>query len=138
MTSPAYADATAAVCAWINAQQYLVGRGRPLAAGAHRDPQKSPSSGAVAWVTTTSTAGDLSQGAFSYPLLTIAVYGMTDANAARGAAAVANALAALEGDAQPVGDTVLLAVDSITGPSRLPDGGEHRYLIDAVIAITPA
>lgn len=139
MALTAYVDATAAVCTWINRQRdTLVGRGRPLAAGAHRDPQKSPASGAVAWVSTPSTTGDDSEAPISYALVSCAVYGMTDANAYRGAVALANAFHDLDGAPAAAGDAVLLAVEQITGPNRLPDGVQHRYIVDALISLTPA
>jgi hypothetical protein len=139
MTLAAYANAAKAVCDWINSQSDdLIGRGNPLAAGAHTKPQKSPGAGAVAYVTTVSTTGDSGEAPMSYALVSCSVYGMTDDNAHDGAVALANALYALDGNPVHAAGAVLLACDQITGPTRLPDGTEHRYLVDALIAITSA
>ena len=141
MSLPAYVDATEAACTWVNAQTTLVGKGKPLSAGAHSDPQGSPSAGAVAHATTVSTTGDDSEAPITSALVPFAVYAITDAAARRAATALANHLLTCDGDPIQVGDAVLLCVERITGPSRLPAAGgrsDNRYLVDALINVTPS
>lgn len=144
MSLPAYVNATKAACDWVNAQRgTLVGKGRPLSAGAHTDPQKSPSAGAVAHATTVSTTSDDSEAPITSALVSFSVYALTDAAANRAATALANHLLTCDGDPITSGDAVLLCVERITGPSRIPASGqargnEHRYLVDALINLTPA
>ncbi len=141
MSLPAYVDATLAACTWVNAQTALVGTGKPLSAGAHRDPQGSPSAGAVAHATSVSTTQDDSEAPITNVLVSFAVYALTDAAASRGATALANHLSTCDGDPVTVGAAVLLCVERITGPSRLPATGgrsDNRYLVDALFNLTPA
>ncbi len=140
MSLPAYVDATEAACTWVNEQTTLVGLGKPLSAGAHRDPQGSPSSGAVAHATSVSTTQDTSEAPITSVLVSFSVYALTDAASLRAAVALANHLATCDGDPVEVGDTVLLCVERITGPSRIPAAGgrsDNRYLVDALINVTP-
>lgn len=138
MALPSYVDATSALVDWINHRTRLVGRGKPLSAGAHDEPQKSPGAGALVFVTWTATSPEQSEAPISSPLLTCAVYGATERCARRGAVALANELVQLDGDPITVGDAVVLCVEQITGPSRLPDGVEHRYLVDVVLNLEQA
>src|SRR5690349_24929692 len=120
MPLAAYTNAAKAVCAWINSNRDdLIGRGNPLAAGAHTKPQKSPSAGAVAWVSTASTSGDSGEAPISYVLVSCAVYAVTDDAAHEGAVALANAFHGLDGSPVTAAGAVLLACDQITGPTRL-------------------
>lgn len=141
MSLPAYVDATASAIAWVNTQKTLVGRGKPLSAGVHDTPQGSPASGAVAVATTISTTGDDSEAPISTALVSFAIYALTDAAARRAATALANHLLTCDGDPIEVGGAVLLCVERITGPSRLPAPSgrrsDNRYLVDALINLTP-
>jgi hypothetical protein len=133
----AYVDALATCIELIN-RSPIVGAGKPLAGGAVDTRPRSPGSGAVAFVTWIASPWEPSEAAIHNALLSCSVYGATDANARRGAIALANLLRGIDGDpiAFPALGAQLDCVEQITGPSLLP-GNEYAYLVDALLNLTP-
>ena len=134
----AYVDASGAFVALINGNAALVGAGKPLAGGADIKRRRSPGQGAYAHVTWIASPNEPSEAAIHNAVLSSAVCGMTDDNARRAAVALANYLRSLDGSpvSLPTEGAVLLAVETVTGPSLLP-GNEFAYLVDALVNFEP-
>lgn len=142
MTLPAYAPVLKPFCDWINAQTVtLVGRGNPLALGAHHADARlrSPGQGAYVYLSQIASVRDPSQAGITVVTLSGSVYGMTEDNAYTGAIAYAAFLDQYtDGADVRLDGVVLLCADDITGPTWVPDGGEPRYLVDATCSFTPS
>lgn len=135
-----YVDPLTAVETWINTHGAgtLVGAGTPLANGVHLKRVRSPGQGAWALATWIGTTPDPSEAHLTTPLLSFSVYATEEPCARRAAIALANWLSQAEGQPIPLGDAILACCDSITGPLFAPDGGEPRYLVDALMTFEPA
>ncbi len=143
MTLPAFVDAEAVIRAWINTRTAtLVGAGLPLPLGCHLNRLRSPQAGAYCLLERIGGYDDRGDAPIDTARVSFQVYASTKQAAALAATALANELrTALDGSQTPVvvdGATRrILAVDSITGPSFYPDGDEDRYVVDALILVTP-
>jgi hypothetical protein len=134
-----YLDVEGAIRAWVNAQTALVGAGKPLPLGVHLRRLRSPDRGAYLLLSRIGGGPDPAADAnVDQARLSAAVYGVTKAAAALGAAAYGNLLAAQVGAPQAITGGRLLTVTDITGPLYLPDGDEERYVLDAVFHIQPS
>ncbi len=133
----AYVDALS-VCINLINRSAIVGAGKALAGGAVEKRPRSPGEGAVAHVTWIASPWESSEAAIHNALLSCSVYGATDANARRGAVALANLLRNLDGAPVlfPALGAQLDCVEQVTGPSLLR-GGEHAYLVDALLNLSP-
>jgi hypothetical protein len=133
----AYVDALDVCIALINSSA-IVGADKPLAGGAVETRPRSPGSGAIAVVTWIASPWEPSEAAIHNAVLSCSVYGTTDANARRGAVALANLLRGIDGNPIPFPalGAALDCVEQITGPSLLP-GNEYAYLVDAVCNLQP-
>lgn len=140
---PAFVDAEAVVRAWINSRTTtLVGQGKPLPLGCHLQLLRSPMSGAYAVLERIGGFDDDGEAPIDHARVSFQVRASTKQAAAAAATAVANELRTyLDGTPWPVvvdGATrYVRGVESITGPSFYPDGDEDRYIVDALILVTP-
>jgi hypothetical protein len=144
---PAFVDAEGALAAWVSTQTALVGAGNPLELGAHLNRLRG-GSGAYVYLEQVGGTPDPSELPGTLARVSGHVYGRNRRHAAKAAAAYANALLTLDGhqvtqttdrEGKPLEvPAVLLAVGEISGPTYVPDGTEDRYLVDAVILLTPA
>lgn len=143
MTLAAFVDAEAVVRAWINSRTAtLVGAGKPLAHGCFLNPMRSPDRGAYAKLERIGGYDDPGDAPVDHARVSFQVYASTKQAAAIAATALANELrTGLDGTQQTVvvdGVTRrLLGCEGITGPSYYPDGDEDRYVVDALILVTP-
>lgn len=143
MTLAAFVDAESVVRAWLNSRTgTLVGVGNPLPLGVHLRALRSPDRGAYAIMERIGGFDDRGDAPIDTARLSFQVYASTKEAAAIAATALANELrTGLDGTQRTVvvdGATRrILGVDSITGPSFYPDGDEARYVVDALILVTP-
>lgn len=144
----AFVDSEAVLVAWVNLQDTLVGQDKPLALGAHLKHLRSPAKGCYALITRAGggpVPGD--EAPIDLARMSASIYGSTMAAASLAATAYANALLSLDGTPQLVTVTrdgkallspgVIWATDQVT-ILHSPDGAEERYLVDALVAFTPA
>lgn len=139
---PAFVDVEAVLRAWLNSRSALVGPGNPLPLGCHLNRLRSPDRGAYALLERLGGFDDPGEAPIDHARVSIQVYASTKQAAAVAATAVANELRTyLDGTPRAVtvdGATrYLRGVESITGPSNYPDGDEDRYVVDALILVTP-
>ena len=143
MTLAAFVDAEAVIRAWLNTRtSTLVGKGKPLPHGVHLHPLRSPQPGAYALCERIGGFDDGGDSPIDTARISFQVYASTKQAAAIAATALANELrTGLDGTQVTVvvdGATRrILGTDSITGPSFYPDGDEDRYVVDALILVTP-
>lgn len=143
MTLAAFVDAEAVIRAWINTRTVtLVGQGNPLPYGCHLNRLRSPQAGAYAVLERIGGFDDPGDAPIDTARVSFQVYASTKQAAAVAATALANELrTGLDGSQQALavdGATRrLLTVDAITGPSFYPDGDEDRYVVDALVLLTP-
>lgn len=142
MTLAAFTDAEAAIRVWLNGRSNLVGQGNPLPLGVHLNALRSTQGGAYALCERIGGYDDPGDAPVDTARIAFNVYASTKQAAAIAATALANELrTGLDGTQQTVvvdGATRrLLGCDSITGPSFYPDGDEDRYVVDALILVTP-
>jgi hypothetical protein len=134
----AFLDIEGAHRAWVNSlTTTLVGRGHPLALGAHLRRLRSPASGTYALISSVGGGDEwTAESTTGWARISASIYSATSKqNAAYAAAAYANVLRLIP-ILRPVltaQGVQLVAVDSITGPLYSPDGDEERYLVDAEI-----
>lgn len=156
VATDAVVDAEGALAAWINSlTSTLVGAGKPLELGAWvgdgprgTDRPRGPYKGAYAVLTVVGGPVEAPGGIpFSYPRVSASIYGVTKLQASTAAVAYTNTLRTLAG--QPVTVTwtppdnvqrtaVLQSVEQITGPLLVRGGSEPQYLVDAIVAVSPA
>lgn len=134
----AFLDIEGAHRAWINSlTTSLVGRGHPLALGAHLRRLRSPSQGSYA-VLSSAGGGDewTAESTTGWARISASIYSATTKeSAAQAAIAYANALRLIP-ILKPVltaQGVQLVAIDSITGPLYSPDVDEERYVVDVEI-----
>lgn len=152
MTLPAFVDAEAVVRAWLNSRTQLVGAGKPLRHGVHLTRLRSPQAGAYALLERLGGYDDRGDSPIDYARVSFQVYASQKEAAARAATALANELrTGLDGTPQrvdlrtaeqvtqgfPPATRTIIGCASITGPSNYPDGEEPRYVVDALVLITP-
>ncbi len=145
MSLPAtFADAEGAVKAWVNSLTDLVGKGKPLAKGAHLSADPLHGARNVCYALLNQVGGSTALGAENpdqRARISARVYGPSKEAAALAAVGYANALVALAtGAAVAVSAALIVTVDpdTIAGPLWAPDFGEPRYLVDADFYLRPA
>lgn len=136
-----FVDAEGALKDWVNNQTDLVGRGRPLALGAHLKPLRSPAHGAYVRLLLLSSSPELTaENPVGRARLSGVIHGTTKESAAVAASAYANALLQLNGRREPMGDVVCVIADNITGPQAIDDQdttkNQYRYVVDADLYFT--
>lgn len=136
-----FADAEAAMKAWVNAQTAtLVGAGNPLPKGAVLERLRGAAD--VCYVLLGIAGGGTGMGAESPDMrarISGQIYGPSKGKAGAAAAAYADALLwGLNGRPYLVpGVATILVVDDIQGPLWIPDAGEPRYLVDCDVWLRP-
>lgn len=134
----AFLDIEGAHREWINSMTTtLIGRGHPLALGAHLRRLRSPAAGCYALISTAGGGDEwTAESTTGWARISASIYSATSKqNAAYAAAAYANVLRLIPILRPVLADlhVQLVAVDNITGPLYAPDGDEQRYLVDAEI-----
>lgn len=136
-----YADATAAMAAWINARPTLVGLTKPLQLGAHlrKIGGGEPKAYAFLEENVSVRSDDSAENPDMMAALTAQVYGGTRESATKAAVALAEALSTeLCGCQAAVPGAVLFVSDDIQGPSWFPDGDTPRLLLNWTVRMRPA
>jgi hypothetical protein len=137
VTAPAFCDDEALVQQWVNASAIAGSQGGVVVKGAHLQKLRTGASGS--FIVLSSLGGDDGDGEpnLHYARVSAGVYGASKADAKTAALAYANLLRTV---AAPVALTGarLYAVESIDGPTWVPDGPEPRYAVDATFVFQPA
>lgn len=128
--------AVTAVLKWINGNQQLAGRGRPLSRGAYRQLPRSPADGTYVLLyridgfdaLTAERPADAAR-------IAGVVYGPDDEAAETAAVAYANAVLALTGQPVQMDGATCLVADDVVGPqfidNRAGNGEQYAYQVDA-------
>jgi hypothetical protein len=132
-------DAEAAVRAWLNARDDLVGPGNPIQVGAHLNRLRSPGRGAYAYLLRVGGVPALTaETPLDQARISATLYAPTKEVAAIAATAYARALHVLSlgGPPVPMGpEAVCHVVDNIAGPTAIDDHEsnreQYRYVVDA-------
>ncbi len=134
----AFTDAEGLLRTWLASLSDLVGAGQPLEAGAHLTRLRSPYT--QCWALLSAVGGDdqwFADAGSHRARISASVYGPTRRAAANAAVAYANALRRIPAAKPSVAGVRLDSVDNIAGPIYIPDGEDHRYLLDADLYLIP-
>lgn len=144
MTARTYADALAAMKAWINSRTALVGQGKPLQMGAHLKYLMGGEPAVYAFLEEqlTTRSDDAPENPDMWAAMSAQIYGGTREAVSTAATALAEELSSnLQGAGQIVGtgsaDVLVMVVDDIQGPSWFPDGSKPRMLLNWTARIRP-
>ncbi len=139
MTARTYVDALAAIRAWINSRDDLVGPGNPLQLGAHLKKVQGGQPATYAFLEENfSTRSQSAENPDMLAALSAQVYGGTREACAAAAVALAEELSStLEGAAASVDGALLCVADDIQGPSWFPDGDLPRMLLNFTVHLRP-